>query len=501
MGLPFGPGCNSPKLPFPFDIIIPIFGLFPSPCIFWGCHIGGLPTCGLFGCGGFCFGLEGCTECPKLFCPKGGPEPGPPTSGPLPVPTPKPGEKPKPCEEKDYKVATERGVFCGDYVYLSSAISVSTISTWGETTAVTTSASTTTTCHTAWDFEVQGCDVHDVLTTTTSSVTYSNSISKETPGPACTRAPLSLDDDEGNNIPEEDCQDCWDYFDQTCIPKKCDPKDVEKCAFMCLSDMCLANDSPRYCHKGSKCQHNACPNESMGPLPNYFPVTMTFPSSMSGGGSKATWTLSASSSYKSPSSTSATTTSSSSSTTTTSSASPTPSPMDKNGKWKADIRAWMENDYAKVEWRLFDPNGNEAGVGEMMPVQGKEPLANHITTKNRPKEHQMPFKVQMWMYNPIEIDYARVKFEIDKGMPGCPHRSKARPGDIITVCFPNWETENKSESIAFWVETCWDLCPKDQPEKQLLKPSDVNCDDLNEADWYQEGNAWKRNFSCFWKGF
>jgi hypothetical protein len=34
-------------------------------------------------------------------------------------------------------------------------------------------------------------------------MTLSNSLSEssETPGPACTRAPLSLDDDEGNNIP------------------------------------------------------------------------------------------------------------------------------------------------------------------------------------------------------------------------------------------------------------------------------------------------------------
>jgi hypothetical protein len=185
MGLPWGPGCNKPDFPFLLGIVIKIFGLFPSPCLFWGCHIGNLPTCGLFGCGGFCFGLKGCTECPKILCPEGGPKIGPPPTGPLPVPTPDPNkheDKPKPCKPKDHKTVTDRQVYCLDSIDLSSAFTFMTSSTW-VSTAVTTSASTTVSCETV-DFVREGCKVLDESSsTTTVSTTMANSISSETPGP------------------------------------------------------------------------------------------------------------------------------------------------------------------------------------------------------------------------------------------------------------------------------------------------------------------------------
>ncbi|KAF2828249.1 glycoside hydrolase [Ophiobolus disseminans] len=286
MGLPWGPvsDCESKgiKIPFFINIWIEIFGLFPVPCLFWGCP--GM-SCGLFGCGGWCFGMDECNECPKLLCPNVGPKIGPPPT-PLPVPTPtKPGDKPgdksdksKKCEPKEYKTATERMVYCNEKVDLSSRISATTISTWAST-AVTTAVSTSSSCGTVFDVTITGCNAVNSMSTMTTKATKSNSISSssETPGPACTRAPLSLDDDEGNNIPEDNCQDCWDFFDDKCIPKECKPEDAEYCAAKCLTDMCMAKDSPKFCHTGAKCAHWSCPKESMGALPHPFPVTLTFP--------------------------------------------------------------------------------------------------------------------------------------------------------------------------------------------------------------------------------
>jgi hypothetical protein len=243
--------------------------------MFWSCYIGELPTCGFFGCGGWCFGEESCTECPKLLCPSGGPKPGPPPPNkPQPIPTPsskpgdkpedppKPADKPRGCQEKDHRTATEEMVFCIVFIDLSSAIQATTISTRKSTT-VTTAASTTTTCHTPWSFEMFGCDVTDHRSTTTATVTKSNSISSSSkPAHACTRAPLSLDDDEGNNIPEENCQDCSDYFNDVCVPKQC-KDDPEYCAAKCLTDMCMATESQRYCHTG-KCKHESCPEKVDG---------------------------------------------------------------------------------------------------------------------------------------------------------------------------------------------------------------------------------------------
>jgi hypothetical protein len=125
MGLPFSPGCPN-KFPWFIQIIIDLSGLFPNPCLYWGCE----DTCGIFGCFGYCFGEEGCIECPDLICKGKGPKTGPIPSGAIPTGPPE-GKPPKKCEVKDYKTAIERFVFCNENVELSSGISATTISTWG----------------------------------------------------------------------------------------------------------------------------------------------------------------------------------------------------------------------------------------------------------------------------------------------------------------------------------------------------------------------------------
>ena len=191
MGLPFGPGCPSGEIEFPLNIIIDMFGLFPDRCKWFGCDGG----CGILGCG-WCFHKQGCTECPKLLCPKGGPKPGP---APTPIKPPGPsGKKPQKCDPKDYKTATERVVACGEFVYLSSTASMATMAS-SASTFLSTVTSSCSTCHTALDVTSTGCYAVDFMTTTTTFVTKSISLSSD--APACTRAPLSLDDDEGLNEP------------------------------------------------------------------------------------------------------------------------------------------------------------------------------------------------------------------------------------------------------------------------------------------------------------
>jgi hypothetical protein len=529
MGLPWGPGCPNDKIPFPINIIIRIFGLFPTPCLFWGCG----SNCGILGCGGWCFGKDGCTECPKLLCPYGGPKIGPiPTNFP-PVDPPGPtgsDGKSKACEVKDAKTATERFVYCGEFLYLSSAVLATTVSSVAST-SVTTSSSSSSMCYTVFDVTLLGCNVKDHLETTTTSVTESNTLSGETSGPACTRAPLSLDDDEGNNIPigwgsssitfasnttglssptstpTPDCSKCWEYFDKTCIPQRCKPDDPENCAFRCLSDMCLAPNSPEPCWKGHSCAHKSCPNDTMGALPSNFTATLTFSA-----GPTLTVTLPSSSAYsKTNSSSSAAQTSFQVGTSTTAVEvgtsqipvevgtsqipKPTPGPMDKNGTWKVSVHVWMENMMAKIECELYDPNGNKAGETKMFPREGNESIEIYIESdKGRASEHSMPFGVKAWFNNPITIDKARVEFEIQKNMPNCDKISGV-------PCKPHMETENKLETSAFFVDVCWQYCDPKKPEHRLLNTWDLDCQDLNDADWQRTGNGWMRNFDCHWKGF
>jgi len=587
MGLPWGPGCpgNKVKIPWPYSMYIELFGLFPAPCLFWGCDIGGFPTCGFFGCGGWCFGILGCEPCPPLICKFHPPKTGPPPKGVNPFPKPgkpknpkpkppvapkptkpvpnnsdppnnstpdppggtpppnpsgttappsetttpddddwedpdddsiPPGHdnNPKPCKAQDIMTAIERIVVCKHSVDLSSAVLVTTISSTWPSTTVATSASTTDTCGTLWEYTLTGCNVVVFMTTTTVSTTKGNSISSSTPAPACTRAPFSLDDDEGNNIPEENCQDCWDYFDDVCIPKQCKPDDPEYCAHKCLSDMCLSNDTPRFCRAGrGKFKHESCPEKPMGPLPKPFAPTLTFPNN----GPTLTVTLPSSSSYTKTSSSSSssslgsssssssslgsgssqTVTTTSSTTTSTSSQPATPShqPVDKKGVWKILMHLWMNpGNSAKMEWSLVDPNGNIA-QNHMMPVQSSKDNIKADVYSDAPAspDHAMPFTVHATFIDPTELNKARVYFQIDKEMPHCYENNQP--------CKPNFTTENRLETTMFWVNSCWQFCPA--TEYELLHPSDLNCDDMNVADWekLQNDGGWKRDFTCQWKGF
>jgi hypothetical protein len=175
---------------------------------------------------------------------------------------------------------------------------------------ISTVTSSSSTCHTVVDVTSTGCYTVDFTTTTTTSVTKSNSLSLSD-APACTRAPLSLDDDEGAN------------------------KSID------LSS-----------------------------------------------------SISYSSNITSASSTSSSTSSSSSTpASTTPSSTPTPGPMDKNGVWKVSAYHWMEGGSSKSEWKLWDPNGNNAGEGKMMPKEGTEELTGYIESQARPFEHSMPYGV------------------------------------------------------------------------------------------------------------
>lgn len=226
MGLPFGPGCDLDfKLPD-----LPIFpgGIFgPNPCLlFGGCTKpppGPPPNrppgdewsdegCGPLGCKGYCYVEGGCDKCPPEIC--GGPlctRPG--GCGPRPGsdPTPEPTRKPS-CDEKDKTTVTERFVTC----YEDLKLAPTTIASIDYTQTETISSACI-----SLEATYTGCGLLGVSTTTTvSSFTSTSSEaamctrapldlnndegdnpqpSRTIDGPSCTRAPLLLDDDEGDN--------------------------------------------------------------------------------------------------------------------------------------------------------------------------------------------------------------------------------------------------------------------------------------------------------------
>ncbi|EDU43712.1 ChiA Chitinase [Pyrenophora tritici-repentis] len=188
MGLGFGPGCGGDDK----DFIIPspcgVFGC--DPCQYFGCP--GRES-GIIGVDGYCLG-EGCSACPPEICSL----PGCTISGgcgPKPGPAPnKPSNRPDPeeCEDNQRTVITERFVWCTEG-YNVSALPTSVMGT--SSTLITSMCvpwidATVTVCGGA----IQGFDT-TMTQTDTETVT--------TDDPACTRAPLSLDDDEGNNDPND----------------------------------------------------------------------------------------------------------------------------------------------------------------------------------------------------------------------------------------------------------------------------------------------------------
>lgn len=146
-----------------------------------------------------------------------------------------------------------------------------------------------------------------------------------------------------------------------------------------------------------------------------------------------------------------------------------------------------------MEWIIYDPNGFHAGQGSMYPAEGDNDIYSYMETNHdRPFEHQMPYRVDAFFYDPIKVEDARVSLTIKKSVPGC----SKKDGE----CHPKVTTENRSETKMFEVESCEQYCDKDKPERVLVN-SDLNCDDMNDADWQHNDNAWSRNFNCYLKGF
>ncbi|KAH7067009.1 hypothetical protein BKA63DRAFT_537392 [Paraphoma chrysanthemicola] len=172
--------------------------------------------------------------------------------------------------------------------------------------------------------------------------------------------------------------------------------------------------------------------------------------------------------------------------------------MDKNGRWTVKIKVWRNDKEAHVDWALLDPNGNEAGKGSAASSD-KPDVQFYVESKYRPLEHMMPFGVNGWLTDWAKFDNTRVKFEIQKEMVNCfnPYNTGgwARP----KPCKPYMWTENRLENKMFEVDTCWQYCKNVQDRKLL--PSDMNCNDLNDADWYDRDRKQHRDFECYWKGF
>lgn len=213
MGLNFGPGCDV-------DFKFPLFpaGLFgPRPCMLFGScppDVGPPYTdpCGPFGCNGHCNG-PGCDPCPPEIC--GGPQcPIPTGCGPKPGPAPTPNPpRPSKCEKEQETTITEKLVVCTEGIKLEPT----TIASLNFTLSTTL----TSTCLTPVLYTRTGCGMLGWTTTTTiSSLTTTSREApmctrapldlnndegdnpqppRTTDGPTCSRAPLSLDDDEGDN--------------------------------------------------------------------------------------------------------------------------------------------------------------------------------------------------------------------------------------------------------------------------------------------------------------
>jgi GH18 family chitinase len=213
MGLPFGPGCGDSSLDLDMPMLglgCGIFGCNGACHLFGGCHPPGLPKpsspplpgpmppppadCGLLGCGGYCNVKGGCKPCPPQIC--GGPQctrlggcgpsPGPMPSSVRPSGTPDPAK----CEEAQKTTVTERFVVCTE----GFEVKPTTIASIN----FTISEMITSTCLPLYEATLTACGIMGwTSTTTATSITSSTA-------PACTRAPLSLDDDEGDNPVDEE---------------------------------------------------------------------------------------------------------------------------------------------------------------------------------------------------------------------------------------------------------------------------------------------------------
>lgn len=201
MGLGYGPGC--PGNDFELNIPCGIFGC--NPCTFFGsCPGAKQPDDSILGYGGYCRGA-GCDPCPPELCNR----PGctiPGGCGPKPGPAPtRPSNEPDPdnCEDSQRTVITDRFIMCTKGFDVSAIPSTM----WG--TGSTSSTMVTSVCLPIIDATQTICGPAQGFDTTTTK-TGTNTLTSD--APACTRAPLSLDDDEGNNNPDDSLFDTSSIF-------------------------------------------------------------------------------------------------------------------------------------------------------------------------------------------------------------------------------------------------------------------------------------------------
>lgn len=454
MGLDFGPGCPG------LDFVIPSpCGLFGcNPCIFFGCP--GTQPQGIVGYDGYCPG-GGCEPCPPELCSRPGcTVPG--GCGPKPGPAPtKPPKRPDPeaCDDTKRTIITERFVWCTEGFNVSALPSSlrGTSSTMISSLCLPMIDATVTMCGGA----VPGFD-------TTTTVTRTNTLTSY--GPACTRAPLSLDDDEGDNDPGDPLRTSRTFASNTTAIVSRNTSFSSPQTYKTTS---LTSTSPQSMRLSSSVSKTTPPPPStskIAPPPPSTSKTMSPPAPKSK------------------------TTPSTSSKTTTPFAPPVPSlgPMNKYGHWKVSISQYMFGEYSEVGWRLYDPNGNFAGEHNVHGNRMTE-TKGYIESINRPIQHMMPFGVDMTVSEPLDLHKCRVNFEIIKAMPDCEY-SKG------IGCRPYFATESYTEERPFVVSVCQSACGA-KGKKPALVPSDLWCQDLNDADWEPMSDGWKRHFECGWKGF
>ncbi|KAF2751189.1 glycoside hydrolase family 18 protein [Sporormia fimetaria CBS 119925] len=204
--------------------------------------------CGIQGCGGDCVGGN-CGGCPASEC---GGEGCKGTECDKPTGYPSGGRPGKPeCDDKQKQTVTNYWISCTKFDQTSSS------------------------CKTTKSAVRSGCGITATKTTTKK-------------GPACSRVPLNLDDDQGDNgegldtaptktssksvfvIPTwmprkcDNCGCCLDFY-YHCKSEagecKDDGRDSQACIDACLKYMCRNDDSPPECHYGERCGNDIdmCP--------------------------------------------------------------------------------------------------------------------------------------------------------------------------------------------------------------------------------------------------
>ncbi|KAL6703942.1 hypothetical protein ACN47E_008880 [Coniothyrium glycines] len=477
MGLPFGPGCPEHLIKVPWVDPCGLFGC--NPCGIFGCPPGIGPTEGPLGFEGHCLVAGGCDPCPPEVCGTGPPCTIPGGCGPKPGPPPtQPSHRPKNCDPKDYTKVTERYVSCTEGFVVSELPTTLAV-------PQTSSTLTNSVCVTMFEATLTVCPgaLRDYLTTTTKTRTSTRS----SEAPACTRAPLSLDDDEGsNNIDDLLSSSLTFASNSTAIISKTAPPS----SFTSQSSSAVSPPS----------SHQAPSNAPSIPFSSGSSTNTKLPTSIWAGSSTTT---SGSSTNKLPTSIwagSSTTASTKPSTNPIPTSpkeppKPTPGPMDRFGMWKAEITISNDHDFSMLEWRLIDPNGFEAGKS-YFGDQGVDDIYETIeSSSNRPVGHSLPYSISVQLTNRQNHYTSRVHFYVNKPVEGCDY-----PGG--KACSPSFVTEDDTQQHKFEVETCSKWCKKGLTSR--LSSTDFWCTNLKDAPWVrlsQDQLKWQRKFVCGFKGY